>query len=60
MNPWPLLIAVIGYNYTRHKQGKSTLCSTGREHIPAPAFVAGWGCLTCWLVPHFCQWRKKA
>lgn len=60
MNPvWAMLSATLGLNYYRHRKGKSTLCSGGRKILSPTEFIAGWAVLTGWLIPHFCQWRKK-
>jgi hypothetical protein len=47
-----LLAAAVAVNYGRHRRGLSTICSTTRAHLPAPAaaalLVGGFG----WLLPH--------
>lgn len=50
-----LLIAAMVVNYRRHRQHRSTICSTCRKVIPPWAFKTGWAALTTWLVPHYCN-----
>lgn len=57
MPVWVALTATLGWNYARHRRGRSTLCSSSRPVIPRPVFVFGWGVLTGWLLPHFCRRR---
>lgn len=41
MRVWVALAGTLGYNLWRHKQGKSTLCSSTRAHLPPLAVDAG-------------------
>lgn len=52
MNPWPLLLGLLAYNYRRHVIGRDTLCSTARRHLPFAALLIGWAALTAWIIPH--------
>lgn len=53
MPVWGALLGTLGYNYARHRHGKSTLCSTARRFIPGAAMVVGWCFLSGWLLPHY-------
>lgn len=55
MPVWGALAATLTLNVARHLRGKSTLCSSARRVLPAPAFVFGWGVLSGFLIPHFCR-----
>ena len=59
MRVWGALLGTLGWNYLRHRHGRSTLCSSGRKTIPAWAFCLGWGILTGWLIPHFCKGNRN-
>ena len=53
MLPWAALLGTLGLNYSQHKRGRPTLCSTARRFIPGWLMTlllcAGMG----WLVPHY-------
>lgn len=53
MPVWGALVATLGWNYMRHRQHKSTLCSAGRKHVPGWAMTLAWCFLSGWLVPHY-------
>lgn len=48
-----LLAGALGLNYHRHREGRSTICSTCRRHIGPRLFVAAWLTLTAWILPHY-------
>jgi hypothetical protein len=50
--PWLGLGATIAWNYTRHRHGKSTICSATRKALPAPVFLAGWAAFAYYMVRH--------
>lgn len=54
MNPWALLLGLLGYNYRRHLNGRHTLCSTARRVLPwrvlIPGLVVGFVALIVHLV----------
>ena len=50
--PWLGLLATLGWNYARHRRGRSTMCSVTRRALPFPAVALGWGVLTGWLLRH--------
>lgn len=47
-----LLLAALVTNYVRHRQNKSTICSTTRSTIPRPYAAAGLLAVFGWLFPH--------
>ena len=51
--PFAGLVALLGWNWSRHRRGKSTMCSNGRGFIPPAVFVCGWLALTVWILPHY-------
>jgi hypothetical protein len=55
MPVWVALLGALGWNYARHRRGKSTLCSSTRHVVPDLGFCAGWGVLTGWMIPHYCR-----
>ena len=52
-DPWTWMTATLVHNCSRHLRGKSTLCSRGREHVPAFGFDLIWTGLTFWLTRHY-------
>lgn len=54
MPVWLCLGGTLVLNYWRHKTGRSTLCSTGRERVGPIAFLLGWAAVSGWLLPHYC------
>lgn len=53
MHPLTLLGASLGWNYVRHRRGRSTMCSVSRTQVGPVPFVLGWAALTTWLIPHY-------
>lgn len=58
MPVWAALLGTLGMNVVRHRRGLSTLCSTARARIPRAVFCFGWGALSGWLLPHYCNRPK--
>lgn len=58
MPVWFCLTFTLVLNYRRHRQGKSTLCSAARKHVPAGWFITLWSGLSGWLIPHYCNPAK--
>ena len=53
MPVWGAFLGTLGYNYWRHRHGRSTLCSAARTVLPAAALDAGWDILTWWMKRHY-------
>lgn len=53
MPVWAALIGTLGYNVHRHRHGKSTLCSSARTRVPAPALEVALTVGLAWLVNHY-------
>jgi hypothetical protein len=58
MPVWGALVGTLVFNYSRHRGGRSTLCSVTRSRLRVHrtpgrlAVVLGWSALTGWLIPH--------
>jgi hypothetical protein len=50
--PWLGLAATLGWNYRRHKQGRSTICSATRQRLSPATFIGAWGVFTYVIVKH--------
>lgn len=50
--PWLGLAATLGWNYSRHVRGKSTICGVTRANLSPAAFITAWGALTYVMVRH--------
>lgn len=53
MFPLAALAGAIGWNYWEHRHGRQTMCAFTRKYVPPVVFVAAWGVLTHWIVPHY-------
>lgn len=60
MGPLAALAGALGWNYSRHRRGKPTMCSTARKHVKPAVFVVCWAVLTGWLIPHYIDGFKIA
>lgn len=58
MNPWWLFGAFLAHNYSRHRRGRSTFCSTGREVVPPWLFLLVLGRFNRWFIPHWLNGYK--
>ena len=57
--PWLGLAATLGWNYHRHRHGKSTICSATRSRLTAPRFIGAWGVFTYVMVRHILDGYDK-
>jgi hypothetical protein len=48
-----LLVSALVTNYVRHRNQKSTICSTCRTRVGPRLFLAAWTALTAWMLPHY-------
>lgn len=58
MPPLALLTAALGWNYARHRHGRSTMCSYTRDRVPVALGVLAWLGLTAWFLPHWMKPNK--
>lgn len=54
-HPLTILTAALGLNLYNDLRGRDTICGTTRRYVPWPWFIAGWGLLTAWLLPHYAR-----
>lgn len=52
MPAWAALLGTLGYNYRRHKAGRSTICGVSRRLLPWPAMVAAWCAFSYVMLRH--------
>lgn len=52
MTPWPLMVALVGFNYSNHLRGKPTLCGGVRAHLTPAQTCAAWALFSAYMVPH--------
>lgn len=53
--PAVLLYALLGWNYSRHARGLSTICSSHRPYVGPRQFLIGWAGLTAYMTVHYCR-----
>jgi hypothetical protein len=58
--PALVLYLLLGWNYSRHRRGLSTICSSHRPFIGPRLFVIGWGGLTAFMIHHYCRPFRRA
>jgi hypothetical protein len=53
--PALILYALLGWNYSRHRRGLSTICSSHRPYVGPRQFLLGWAGLSAYMVAHYCR-----
>lgn len=60
MTGWALLVAAVAVNYSEHRQGRSTICSTSRRRLPRPVLLGLYGAGAVSLGVHLARGYQAA